>query len=208
MPDFRLDRLTLAPIIGSGGKPTQSYQRLWQKTVEKIEAAFIDLSDQLAAIQAAQAAADAAQADADAAQTAANTASSTAIAAAREAARISSYPNPAAVLSAADVGATATITVAAHTRVYPVQGSVDVPDVAVGGGTVTGLAFSTEYFVYYDDTTLASTTPTYQATTTAATAQVGAAAGRHYVGSITTPADGGGGTSGVPPRPPGGGQIP
>jgi hypothetical protein len=78
--------------------------------------------------------------------------------------------------------------IASHTRVYPVQGSIDVPDVSITGGTLPGLAYTTTYYVYYDDTTLALTAPTFVATTTPATAQVGAAAGRHFVGVITTPA--------------------
>jgi hypothetical protein len=125
--------------------------------------------------------------------------------AAREATRINSYPLPSAVLSATDAGATATISIAAHTRVYPVEGRVDVPDVAIELGSIVGLAFSTRYFVYYDDETLAVTTPVFQVTTVQRDAQVGAAAGRHFVGEVTTPADGGGGTSGSGGLPPGGG---
>jgi hypothetical protein len=123
----------------------------------------------------------------------------------REAARIASYPSPGSVLSAADVGTDCTITVAAHSRVYPVQGSIDVPDVAITAGTITGLAFSTRYYVYYDDTTLANTAPAFLSTTASATAQVGAAAGRHFIGYVDTPADGGGATSGQGGGPPGGG---
>lgn len=149
--------------------------------------------------------ADNAQTQANTATTNAATADAKAVAAAREAARINSYPVPTSVLTATDAGATATITIANHTRYYPVQGTYDVPDVSITGGTITGLAFSTTYYVYYDDTTLAVTAPTFVATTTANTAQVGAAAGRHLVGKITTPADGGGGTSGGGLLPPGGG---
>jgi hypothetical protein len=133
------------------------------------------------------------------------TAQSTATAAARESARIASYPNPGSVLSAADVGTDCTITIAGHIRVYPVQGSIDVADVSITGGSLTGKAFSTRFYVFYDDTSLASTTPTFQATTDSATAQVGAAAGRHFVGFVDTPADGGTATSGTGGGPPGGG---
>jgi hypothetical protein len=155
-----------------------------QRKCEAIEAQFQDLQDQLTAITAAQA---------------------TATAAARESARISSYPNPGAILSAADAGASATITIANHTRVYPVQGSVDVPDVAITGASITGLPYSTLHYLYYDDTTLAVTAPTFHATTTGATAQVGAAAGRHFVGYITTPAAAGAPTGGYGGGTPGGG---
>lgn len=131
-------------------------------------------------------------------------AQSTATASAREAARITSYPSSSAILSAADVGSSCTITVANHTRIYPVQGNIDVADVALTGGQVTGLAFSTIYYVYYDDTTLANTAPTFLATTMASTAAAGAAAGRHYVGSVTTPADGAAATTGGGYKAPGG----
>jgi hypothetical protein len=78
-----------------------------------------------------------------------------------------------------------------------VQGSIDVPDVSITGGTITGKAFSTRYYIYYDDTTLAVTAPTFVATTDSATAQVGAAAGRHFIGYVDTPADGAAGTGGT-----------
>jgi hypothetical protein len=155
-----------------------------QRKCAAIEEAFADLTSQVAAIAAAQA---------------------TGTAAAREAARISSYPNPGGILSAADVGTDCTITITGHTRVYPVQGLVDVPDVAITGGTLTGKAFSTRYYIYYDDATLALTSPTFVATTVAATAQVGAAAGRHFLGYVDTPADGGTATAGEGGGPPGGG---
>jgi hypothetical protein len=191
MPTFELPRL---PQTAPSHAELQVW---WQQVVEAIEAEFGSLS---VATAAATAAANAA--------TAAATAQTAATDAARELARLNSYPDPTNVLTAADVGADATITIAAHNRIYPVQGSIDVPDLAVAGGTITGRAFSTQYSVYYDDTTLADTTPTYQAVLTAsahATSQPGAAAGRHFVGVITTPADGAGGTGGTGGGPPGGG---
>ncbi len=187
------------PLVAEDKTSTATFHQWWQEVVKNLETAFNALETAVIDIQAAQAAATAAQSSADAAQ-------SSATATAREAARISSYPNPSAVLSAADVGTDCTVTVAAHTRVYPVQGSIDVPDTAIAGGTVTGLAFSTLYYIYYDDTTLVNGSPTFQATTSAATASAGAAAGRHSVGSVTTPADGGGGTSGGGYQTPGGFQ--
>ena len=179
----------------------QQMQIWWQEVVEAIEGQE-GTQDQLITDLAA-AVADIAQAQADA------------TAAARETARINSYPNPGTIVTAADVGTDCDITIANHTRVYPVQGSIDVPDVAITGATLHGLAFSTQYWVYYDDTTMAVTAPTFVATTTSATAQVGAAAGRHFVGFVTTPADGGapatGGGGGTPSGGGGyngGGQIP
>lgn len=123
----------------------------------------------------------------------------------KEQARLTSYPNPGSVLSAADVGASVTITIAGHVRVYPVQGDVDIPDVTVTGGTLTGLSFSTRYYVYYDDVTLALVNPVFLVTTISATSQVGAAVGRHFLGFIDTPADGAGDTSGAGGGPPGAG---
>lgn len=193
---LRLDRLQPANFNARG------MQTLWQRHCEQLEAANVSLQSQITAIAAAQAAATAAQASADAAST-------EAVAAAREAARIASYPNPGVgILSATDAGSNVTVAVAGHTRVYPVQGSIDVPDVAITGASITALSYSTLYYIYYDDTTLAVAAPTFVATTSAATAQVGAATGRHFLGSVTTPAAGGGATSGSGGSPPGGGGNP
>jgi hypothetical protein len=200
LPSFRLDRLSSSfSIVTKDGRPSQSFQFRDTKVLEKIEAAFDALAARLTDIETinAQLAAQLAQIIA---------AQSDATDAAREAARINSYPNPGVgIVTASDAGTDATVTIANHTRVYPVQGSIDVPDVAITGGSITGLAYSTTYFIYYDDTTLADTTPTFQATTVSADAQVGAAAGRHFVGYVTTPASGGGSTSGGGGAPPGGG---
>lgn len=164
------------------------FMQVWAESfLSDLETALDDIETNIADILAAQ---------------------TTATASARELARINSYPSPTNVLTAADVGADATITIAAHTRVYPVQGSIDVADVSVAGGSLTGKSFSTLYYIYYDDATLASTTPTYVATTSAPSSRAGAAAGRHFVGEITTPANGAGGTSGSGGAPPGGGAIP
>jgi hypothetical protein len=184
------------PIADPNGMPSLAFTVYWQQFCEALEAQEAAQDDLIADILAAQTAADAAA-------TAAAAAQSDADAVAREAARISSYPNPGSILTATDAGSDATITIANHTRVYPVQGSIDIPDVSITGAAIAGLPFSTRHYIYYDDATLADTTPNFVATTTAATAQVGAAAGRHFVGYITTPADGaapssgqGGGTPG------------
>lgn len=179
------------PAGGLTGSTPEQQQLWWQQVVEAIKGQEADQSQIIADLAAAVAAIAAAQA--------------AATSAARETARIASYPNPGSVLSAADVGSDCDIVIASHTRVYPVQGAIDVADVAITGATLHGLAFSTRYYVYYDDETLGDTTPTFLATTNSATAQVGAAAGRHFIGYVTTPADGGGGTSGEGGGPPGGG---
>jgi hypothetical protein len=102
-----------------------------------------------------------------------------------------SYTAPSLVVSAADVGTDVTITIAAHTRIY-----ADGTQLAVGGGSFTGKAFTTDYGIFYDDPTLSDTTPTYQITTSLAQAQNNYANGRHFVATIKTPADGAAGTSG------------
>ena len=172
---FALPRL---PVSGASAAEMQIW---WQQVVEAIEAQENSQNTLIADLAATQA--DLTNAI-------------------RDIARLSSYTAPTNVLTAADVGTDCTVTIAAHTRIYP--GSF-VADLAVGGGSVTGLSFSTAYYIYYDDTTLAVTAPAYQATTNAATAQVGAADGRHFVGVVTTPADGGGATGGSGGFPPGGG---
>jgi hypothetical protein len=174
---LRLDRLF------SGNQ--KNIQTLWQRHCEAIETAFNDLQGQVAAIAAAQAAATAAQATADAVKV---TDKLTA-----------SYVIPAAVLAAADVGTTATITIDNHVRRYG-----DGSDLSITGGTLTGLTFATDYAVYYDDATFSDTTPTSAYTTTPSNALNNFAPGRHYVGLITTPADGAAGTSGGS-NPPGSG---
>lgn len=199
--EFRLPRLQAnVALVASDGKPTQAFHRWWQSVVETIEAqeaiqdativalqeaqldiiaAQEELEDQLALIVAAQATADAVQ-------------TSNAISA--------SWMTPPSVLSAADAGTDATITVAGFTRYYD-----DGTSVAVTGATLTGLAYSTTYAVYYDDETREDTTPTFATTTFTGTARHNFAAGRHYVDTITTPASGGGATSGGGYLPPGGG---
>lgn len=140
---------------------------------------------------------------------AARSAASVGIDAVRETARINSYPEPTSVLTATDTGGgTAKIEIADHTRVYPVQGDLDVPDVDLHDiADVTGLANATTYYAYYDDSTLAEETPTVEVTIIPKMAQAGAAPGRHPLGSITTPGGGSPPTSGGGGiRPPGWGN--
>lgn len=107
---------------------------------------------------------------------------------------LGSYSIPTLTLTAADVGASVTITVASHIRRY-----ADATEVAVTGGTVTGLAYSTVYAVYYDDATRTLATPTFVATTDLETGQHNYAEGRHYLGTVTTPAAAGPPTTGGSP---------
>lgn len=91
-------------------------------------------------------------------------------------------------LTAADVGTTATVSIATHVNVY------GFGSVSYNSGSVTGLLFSTKYYIYADDPTFAGGSVTYAATLD--NYAVVGNTGRYYVGSITTPADGAGGTSG------------
>lgn len=94
------------------------------------------------------------------------------------------------------------IEIAAHERIYPVQGIYDIPDLAIEAGSIGGAPESTRVWIFYDDPTLLDPTPVFQFTTVAEDGQVGAAVGRHALGYIDTPASGGttsgGSGSGVP----------
>ncbi len=173
----------------------------WQQVVESIEKQEALQDDIIADVQQAQIDIVAAQVAITATQASQAAQLVLIEAAQRDIARITSYTAPTNVLTASDAGTTATISVAAHDRVYPGV----IADVAITAGSVTGLLFSTKYGVYYDDATLAATSPTFIATTDFETAYVGAGASRHFVGVITTPADGGAASSGSGGTPPGGG---
>jgi hypothetical protein len=101
----------------------------------------------------------------------------------------SSYRPLSNPLSATDAGATATISIAAFSMRVP-----GISDISLNSGTITGLAFSTGYYLYYDDPLYAGGAVTYQATTTKETALNNT--GRFFVGSIKTPVDGGVDTTG------------
>lgn len=181
-------------LVDAKGYPGLEFHRWFDSYGSNIERAFNDLSSAVAAIAAAQAAADAANAAAaaaDAAAAAADAAASTAQTSADAAqstadavaavAKLTNSGVTGATITATDAGADVTVTISAHTRVYG-----DGTSHAVNGGSVTGLAYSTQYFIYYDDATFAAAAVTYLATTSEATAaQTGA---RHLVGAVTTPA--------------------
>jgi hypothetical protein len=103
--------------------------------------------------------------------------------------RCLSHTHPTTILHVLDAGATCTVTVDAHTRVYG-----DGTTVAVGASVTTGLAHDTTYAGYYDDLTMASPTPTYVFTTNIQLAQAVTADGRHFLGTILTPSPGTGST--------------
>lgn len=192
-------------IVGPDGTVTRDFSVWWQRVTDAIRSHETTQDSLLEAIVLALAQAGIALAAAQVADAKAEAADEKAGEAAREAARINSYTSPTNVVTAADVGADCTISIASHTRVYPVQGSIDVADLAMSGGSITVQPYSTTLYVYYDDATLLNATPSYQVTTNIASAQVGAAAGRHFVGVVTTPAAGSPPATGGGGFPPGGG---
>lgn len=164
-------------------KQPQLFERYWNQAMTQIEQ---NVNELLAlpiiqdAIAAAQSAADSALVAADAATTAAASANTAAI----NAGSVASLANSGvtgATITAVDAGASATISVTNHTRVYG-----DGSYVSVNGDSITGLAYSTLYYIYYDDPARAGGSVTYQYTTSQATAaQTG---DRHLVGQVETPA--------------------
>lgn len=107
---------------------------------------------------------------------------------------IGSYSIPTMTITASDVGANVTISVASHVRQYPNGASTPI-----AAGSITGRAYSTTYAVYYDDDTREDTSPTFHATTDLEEAQHNYASGRHYVGTVVTPAALGAPTTGGSP---------
>lgn len=134
--------------------------------------------------------------------TTAQAAQAAALAQTRESNLVNSYVDPSTVLSTSistDM-TTGIITVADHHRVY-----ADGTRVAVTGGTLTGLALATYYYVTYIDAARTGGMVSYTATANSAAAAQGN--DRHLVGSALTPGSSGtggqaSGTSGpgVPPR--------
>lgn len=193
---FRMDRLDRdVAIVDGEGKPTFQFQRKWQDTVEALVDAITLLADAVTAVEDAQTAADAANAAAAAADAAAVAAQTAADTVTADSALANSYVTG-LTLTATDAGASVTLTISAHTRVYG-----DGTSVAVSGGSVTGLAYSTDYRIYYDQASRAGGAVTYAATTSITTAaQTG---DRHSVGAVPTPAAAAPPETGTPVFPPG-----
>lgn len=191
----------LPPIQPQWGQ----FQVWWQQVLSNLQGelgALAAAQAALAAAVAAQTTANTAVTNAATAQTTANTADSTANTVKRDDSISTSWTSPGSILSAADAGANATITIANHTRKYS-----DTSSVSVTGSTITALAYSTLYDVYYDQTSRAGGAVTYHATTNPNTGMANAAAGRHWCGSITTPAAAGAATSGGVYPPASGGRY-
>ncbi|WP_444958214.1 hypothetical protein [Microbulbifer sp. ZKSA002] len=104
---------------------------------------------------------------------------------------VASLPTSSTVLSASDNGSTAKITISSHSVQY--AGFT----VSYNSGSITGLNFSTTYYVYVDDPGYDGGGVTYYATTQIW--QLAAGIGRRAVGTIQTPANGGGTTTPTDP---------
>lgn len=96
-------------------------------------------------------------------------------------------------LTAADVGSTATVSIAAFSYKVSEAGAASLT-VSYNSGSVAGLSFSTLYHIWAYDPTLAGGAVTYAASTSTTT-YIGDN-NYVYVGSITTPANGAGPTGG------------
>lgn len=168
---------------------------------EKLLNDFVDVAEGVIAAQAAADAAAVAAVAADAAAVAAQTAADnaqTAVDAVSLADDLRASYTTGLTITATDAGANATIAISAHTRVYG-----DGTSVAVDAGSITGLAYSTSYWVGYVQASRLGGAVTY----TADTAVRGNATGDpnyHFVGATLTPAAAGPPIDGFPVLPPGG----
>ncbi len=108
------------------------------------------------------------------------------------------YRTPLNPLSSSDAGSTATVAIASHTLKTSEANEV-TKTVSYNSGSVTGLSFTTSYFIWAYDPTFAGGAVTYVSSTSSET-YIGNN-GYIYVGYITTVDDGGGG-GGSPPPPP------
>lgn len=194
------------PIVDADGKPSLSFHIWFNKYGDSILDALTQLTDQVAAIQAAQDAADAANeaaadatAAAAAADTAATAAQTTADTIVNDQALILSWVSG-MIMTGHDAGADASISISAHTRYYG-----DGTSASVNSGSFTGKAYSTTYYIYYDDAGRTGGAVTYQISTNSNDAVQGGI--RHFVGVVTTPAAAAADTSGVGPYPPGIGDV-
>jgi hypothetical protein len=193
---IRLDRFSRGVrIVDENGVPTLQEQAREQRNLEAIENSVNAVIDAQNAADTANAAAEAADLAAAAANTAATTAQSSATAASAASALATSGTSG-LTITATDAGADVTISISAHTRVYG-----DGTSVSVSSGSVTGLAYSTIYYIYYDQASRLGGAVTYVATTSQTTAAQ--TADRHSLGTVTTPASGFPANSGKYNLPPG-----
>ena len=170
IPDFQQSRA----IVDKEGRPLSDFLRAFNSAIQS-------LVNNANATNAALEAAGIAQAAAVVAMEAAETAQGAADISANAMALANSYVEGIAV-TATDAGANVTVNISAHTRVYA---SVPPTSVSVNGATITGLAYATQYYFYYDQASRAGGTVTYVASLVSTdVAQVG---DRHSVASVLTP---------------------
>lgn len=203
----RLDRLlTFEKIAKENGTASGDFQIKWQNAMTQIESALnsvIETQNALLAVDQALVEVDAALVAVDDALVTVDAAVVTAQSAADDAAAalaITGSYVTGVTITATDAGSNVTVNISAHTRVY-----ADGTSVSVSAGSVTGLSYSMDYYIYYDQASRAGGVVTYQATTSQTTAaQVG---DRHTVGKVTTPAAAAPDNNGDPVLPPGVGNI-
>jgi hypothetical protein len=187
IPDFQQSRA----IVDKEGRPFADFIRAINQIFRVLVNNANATNDALTAAGIATAAAATANAAAATAQTAANeTMEATALA--------NSYVTG-IVVGATDAGPSATITISAHNRIYAY---VPPTTKTVNAGSVTGLAYSTTYFVYYDQASRLGGAVAYVATTD--NANVAQFNNRHSVAQITTPAAAAPPSTGGGVKPPGG----
>jgi hypothetical protein len=155
------------------------FQRWWQSVVEAIESAFNQLQATVDAVAAAQDAADSANAAAVVAQDAAEAAQAASDGIAGNDALSKSYVDG-LTITADDFSGAGRILISAHTRYYG-----DGTNVAVSGGSLTGLAYDVPVYVYYDQASRAGGAVTYVASLVVV--GNGTSPNRHFVGSVRTP---------------------
>jgi hypothetical protein len=194
IPDFQQSRA----IVDKEGRPFADFLR-------SINQAFRVLVNNANATNAALEAASIANAAATAAMTAATdatTAAATAQLAADSTTEATALANSyvtGITIGATDAGTNATITISAHSRIYAY---VPPTTVSVTGGSITGLTYSTTYFIYYDQASRLGGAVTY--VTTLNNVDVAQINDRHSVAQITTPAATAPASTGGGVRPPGG----
>ena len=195
---LRLNRNQIAAIVGDDPDAVRQFEALFANINTAISELRVQV-DEIAAAQAAAAAANTAAAAANAAAVAADAAAVAAQDTADQVLAESTLANSfttGLTITATDAGANVTIAMSAHSRVYG-----DGTTVAVNAGNVTGLAYSTSYWVFYDQASRLGGAVTYQASTSIQ--GNGTAPDRHFIGAVLTPAAAAPPTGGNPVRPPG-----
>jgi hypothetical protein len=182
-------------VVTQNGRFTPSALRSLNDAVATLGQAINEIAS-IPEIQAALATLDAAIA---AAQSAADSANSAAAATKAET-NLTNSSVSGLTLTATDAGTDVTINISAHTRIYG-----DGTSVSVSAGSVSGVAYDTYYYIYYDQASRVGGAVTYEVTTDpTVAAQVG---DRHVVGGVQTPALGEANNDGDPLLPPGSGGI-